>query len=70
MPAAVWGAILAAFLGTIGVIASPGISIRFSGWVQISSTAGYVTVQWAANNTGAGTGVTRHANSYLSHRIP
>lgn len=32
--------------------------------------AGDVTVQWAANNTGAATGVTRHANSYLSHRIP
>ncbi len=52
---------VAAFLGQL---------LGGTGWVSISSTSGDVVVQWSANNTGAGTGITRHANSRIVHRIP
>ena len=50
-----------------GVIASPGIAYRLTGWVQTSTTAGDVSLIWGLVNSGAGTGVTRHAGSHLIH---
>ena len=50
-----------------GVIAAPGLAYRLTGWVQLGSTAGDVTLYWGPTSHGAGTGVTRHAGSYLTH---
>lgn len=50
-----------------GVIASPGLAYRITGWVQLAGTGGDVSFYWGPNSNGAGTGIIRHANSYLIH---
>jgi len=53
-----------------GVIASPGVAYRITGWVLTSTTPGAVSLIWGQVNNGAATGVTRQAGSHLVYYTP